>query len=220
MHGRVKVERMPLDVRHMRHVIDLTEHGSRLFVRTPSGVGPTDGGRVFVARIRQSVDLTEDLDRDLASERGLQGGHLNVGGGPFPAQSVLADAPARFVADFPRIVVRVMMRDWDELLRRLRARDRVLRRGDQRVRQRERPGNRAVGTTPDVPPRPPRSLEPIRAAQRRLPDAAAANRVLPALEFNSLDAVRKIVLGCIDGGTTILRGGRTGKRAADARVNP
>jgi DNA-binding transcriptional LysR family regulator len=42
---------------------------------------------------------------------------------------------------------------------------------------------------------PPRSLEPIRIAQRRSPDATAAHRVFPALEFNSLDAVRKIVLG-------------------------
>jgi DNA-binding transcriptional LysR family regulator len=42
---------------------------------------------------------------------------------------------------------------------------------------------------------PPRALEPIRMAQRRSPDAAAAHRVFPALEFNALDAVRKIVLG-------------------------
>jgi DNA-binding transcriptional LysR family regulator len=31
--------------------------------------------------------------------------------------------------------------------------------------------------------------------QRRLADATAAHRVFPALEFNSLDAIRKIVLG-------------------------
>ena len=142
---------MSLEVRHMRHVIALDEHGSfaraatalglsqsalsrsiqsvereigsSLFVRTASGVEPTDGGRVFVARIRQIAQLTDDLDRDLVSERGLQSGHLHVGGGPYPAQSMLADALARFVADYPRIVVRVMMRDWDELLRRLRARE-------------------------------------------------------------------------------------------------
>ncbi|MBK7902847.1 MAG: hypothetical protein IPJ97_07700 [Proteobacteria bacterium] len=59
----------------------------------------------------------------MVNERGLQSGHLHVGGGPFPAQSMLADALARFVADYPRIVVRVMMRDWDELLRRRRARE-------------------------------------------------------------------------------------------------
>lgn len=142
---------MSLDVRQMRHVIALHEHGgfaraasalglsqsalsrsirsvereigSSLFVRTASGAEPTDSGRIFIARIRQIVQLTENLDRDLVSERGLQSGHLHVGGGPYPAQSVLADALARFVADYPRIVVRVRMRDRDELLRRLRARE-------------------------------------------------------------------------------------------------
>jgi DNA-binding transcriptional LysR family regulator len=42
---------------------------------------------------------------------------------------------------------------------------------------------------------PPRSLEPIRAAQRRLPDPLAVQRVFPALEFNSLDSIKRIVLG-------------------------
>ena len=42
---------------------------------------------------------------------------------------------------------------------------------------------------------PPRGLEPIRALQRRLPDALPVQRVFPALEFNSLEAVKRIVLG-------------------------
>jgi len=42
---------------------------------------------------------------------------------------------------------------------------------------------------------PPRGLEPIRAAQRRMSDAPAAQRVFPALEFNALEAVKRIVLG-------------------------
>ena len=243
---------MSLDLRHMRHVIALDEHGSfaraasalglsqsalsrsiqcveretgsGLFVRTASGVEPTDSGRIFIARIRQIVQLTEDLDRDLVNERGLHSGHLHVGGGPYPAQSVMADALARFVADYPRIVVRVMMRDWDELLRRLRAREIEFfvaefstfgSDNDLDVQPLEphpnvilaRRGHPLAGRGPvgladgfawpyAVLSRiPPRALEPIRSAQRRSPDATAAHRVFPALEFNSLDAVRKIVLG-------------------------
>jgi DNA-binding transcriptional LysR family regulator len=243
---------MPLEVRHMRHVLALDEHGSfaraatalglsqsalsrsiqsverevgsSLFVRTASGVEPTDSGHVFVARIRQIAQLTDDLDRDLVSERGLQSGHLHVGAGPYPAQSVLADALARFVADYPRIVVRVLMRDWDELLRRLRAREIEFFVGELSTLGSEndldieplaphptfiiaRRGHPLAGRGPlgiadgfaypyaSLSRIPPRSLEPIRAAQRRSPDAAAACRVFPALEFNSLDAVRKIVLG-------------------------
>ncbi|MCM2312345.1 MAG: LysR family transcriptional regulator, partial [Steroidobacteraceae bacterium] len=243
---------MSLEVRHMRHVIALAEHGSfaraatalglsqsalsrsiqsverevgsSLFVRTPSGVEPTDSGRVFVARIRQILQLTADLDRDLVNERGLQSGQVNVGGGPFPAQSVLADALTKFVADYPRVIVRVMMRDWDELLRRLRAREieffvaEISTFGSESDVDVEpldphptfilaRRGHPLASRAPvsfaegfaypyaSLSRIPPRSLEPIRAMQRRSHDAAVANRVFPALEFNSLDAVRKIVLG-------------------------
>lgn len=243
---------MSLDIRHMRHVIALDEHGSfaraatalglsqsalsrsiqsverttgsSLFVRTATGVEPTDGGHVFIARIRQIAQLIDDLDRDVMGERGLQTGHLHIGGGPYPAQSMLADALARFVADYPRIVVRVMMRDWDELLRRLRAREIeffvaefstfagdldldfeplaphptfiIARRGHPLA------GRGPLGIADgfaypyaSLTRIPPRSLEPIRLAQRRSPDATAGYRVFPALEFNALDAVRKIVLG-------------------------
>jgi DNA-binding transcriptional LysR family regulator len=243
---------MSLEVRHMRHVIALDEHGSfaraatalglsqsalsrsiqsvertlgsSLFVRTTTGVEPTDSGRIFIARVRQIAQLTEDLDRDLVSERGLQSGHLHVGGGPFPAQSMLADALARFVADYPRIVVRVMMRDWDELLRRLRAREieffvaEFSTFGNENDLDIEplsphpsfiiaRRGHPLAGRGPlgladgfaypyaSLTRIPPRSLEPIRLAQRRASDATAAYRVFPALEFNALAAVRKIVLG-------------------------
>lgn len=243
---------MSLEVRHMRHVIALDEHGSfaraatalglsqsalsrsiqsverqigsSLFVRTANGVEPTDSGRVFVARIRQIAQLTDDLDRDLVSERGLQSGHLHVGGGPYPAQSMLADALVRFVADYPRIVVRVMMRDWDELMRRLRAREIEFfvaetstfgSESDLDIESLDphptfiiaRSGHPLAGRGPlgiadgfaypyaSLTRIPPRSLEPIRAAQRRSPDAHASYRVFPALEFNALDAVRKIVLG-------------------------
>ena len=243
---------MPLEFRHMRHVLALAEHGSfaraaallglsqpaltrsiqaaeretgcQLFARTPGGVEQTDSGRVYIARIRQIVHLTEDLDRDLVSERGLHSGNLNIGGGPFPAQSLLAEALGRFVGDYPRIVVRVTMRDWDELLRRLRAREIEYfvaefstfgGANDVDVEPLEphptlilaRRGHPLAGRGPlgladsfsypyaSLTRIPPRTLEPIRMVQRRLPDGAGAQRVFPAVEFNSLDAVRKIVLG-------------------------
>lgn len=243
---------MSLEVRQMRHVLALAEHGSfaraatvvglsqsalsrsiqsvereagsQLFIRTASGVEPTDSGRVFIARIRQIVQLTEDLDRDLVSDRGLQSGHLHVGAGPYPAQSMLTDALARFVADYPRVVVRVMMRDWDELLRRLRAREIEFFVGEFSTFGNEtdidvepldthptltyvRHGHPLAARAPvsfadgfpypnaSLTRIPPRGLEPIRALQRRLPDALPVQRVFPALEFNSLEAVKRIVLG-------------------------
>jgi DNA-binding transcriptional LysR family regulator len=243
---------MSLEVRQMRHVLALVEHGSfaraatvvglsqsalsrsiqsverkagsKLFVRTASGVEPTDSGRVLIARIRQILQLTEDLDRDLVSNRGLQSGQLHVGAGPYPAQSMLADALARFVADYPRVVVRMMMRDWDELLRRLRAREIELfvaefstfggetdldiepldthptltyaRRGHPLAAR--APVSFADGFAypyASLTRIPPRGLEPIRTAQRRMPDVLVAQRVFPALECNALEAIKRIVLG-------------------------
>lgn len=251
-HDCVTIARMSLEVRQMRHVLALAEHGSfaraatvvglsqsalsrsiqsverevggQLFVRTASGVEPTDSGHVFIARIRQIVQLTEDLDRDVVGERVLQSGHVHVGAGPFPAQSVVADALARFIADYPRVIVRVMMRDWDELLRRLRAREIeffvaefgtfggendlhiepfeahpmfILARSGHPLAGRGALGLADGFAYPytSLSRIPPRVLEPIRNAQRRSHDPAAAHRVVPALEFNSLDAVKRIVLG-------------------------
>jgi DNA-binding transcriptional LysR family regulator len=243
---------MTLEVRQMRHVIALADHGSfaraatalglsqpalsrsiqaverevgtSLFARGASGVEPTDGGRLFISRVRQILQLTEDLDRDVASERGLHSGHVHVGGGPYPAQSILAEALTRFVAVYPRVAVRVLMRDWDELLRRLRAREieffvaeisTLVGEVDVGIEPLDahpglilaRRGHPLEGRAPiglvdgfaypfvSICRIPPRALEPIRAEQRRSPDKSVANRVFPALEFNSLDAVRKIVLG-------------------------
>lgn len=243
---------MSLEVRQMRHVLALAEHGSfaraatavglsqsalsrsiqsverevgsQLFVRTASGVEPTDSGHLLIGRLRQIVQLTEDLDRDLVSERGLHSGHLHVGGGPYPAQSMLTDALARFVADYPRVVVRMMMRDWDELLRKLRAREieffvaEFSTFGNETDIEIEpldvhptliyaRRGHPLVARAPvsfadgfafpyaSMCRIPARTLEPIRAVQRRMPDALAAQRVFPALEFNSLHSIKRIVLG-------------------------
>jgi DNA-binding transcriptional LysR family regulator len=243
---------MSLEVRRMRHVIALADHGSfaraatslglsqpalsrsiqsvareigsNLFVRTANGVEPTDSGRVFVARIRQIVELTEDLDRDILSERGLQSGHVHVGAGPYPAQSTFTSALTRFVVAYPRIVVRVVMREWDELLRKLRAREIEFFVAETSTFSGEtdidveplhkhptfilaRRGHPLADRAPvaladafaypcvSVCRIPPRALEPIRSAQRRSADATAAQRVFPAIEFNSFEVIKKIVLG-------------------------
>jgi DNA-binding transcriptional LysR family regulator len=142
---------MTLDLRQMRHILALAEHGNfvraaaalplsqpalsrsiqgveqqvgkQLFVRTATGVEPTDIGRIFILRARQIVQMSNDLDSEIGNDLALQSGHVWVGGGPHPAQSTLAVALARFVPVFPRVSVRLLIRDWDELLRILRNRD-------------------------------------------------------------------------------------------------
>lgn len=135
----------------MRHVLALAEHGSfaraalalrlsqpalsrsiqglerqisaELFLRSAVGVAPTDMGRVFIQRARQVVQLAEDLDQEVVSNRSLQSGQITVGGGPYPADSTLSSALIRFIAAYPHVGVRLQVRDWDELLHRLRTRE-------------------------------------------------------------------------------------------------
>ena len=243
---------MSFDIRHMRHVIAVADHGSfvraatalglsqsalsrsvqsvesllgsTLFFRTASGVEPTDDGRVFIARIRQILRLTEELDRDVAGERGQLVGQVQVGGGVFPASAVLPDALARFVAVFPGVVVRVMVRDWDELLRRLRAREIeyfvaefstfegegdleieplqphstfILARCDHPLAGRGALGLADCLAYPiaSLSRIPPRALAPIRAAQGRSRHANGVSRAVPAFEFGSIEGVKRVVLG-------------------------
>ena len=175
LHACGTVRGMPLELRHMRHVIALAEHGSfaraatalglsqsalsrsiqsverevgsSLFVRTANGVEPTDSGRVFVARIRQIAE----------AHRGPRPGHGERAG---PAERsparrcrpvsrpVRARRRARTVRR--RLPARRRARDDARLGRTAApaagARDRVLRRGIQHVRQRERPRDRATRT--------------------------------------------------------------------------
>lgn len=252
LHTCSNIRHMPLDIRHMRHVIAVADHGSfvraatvlglsqsalsrsvqsvesllgsSLFVRAASGVELTDDGRVFLVRIRQILRLTEELDRDLAGERGQLVGQVHVGAGVFPASAVLADALGQFVAAFPGVFVRVMVRDWDELLRRLRAREieyfvaefstldgesdldiEPLQRHAMFILARS--GHPLAGRGPlgladcfgfpiaSLSRIPPRTLEPVRAAQRRARDANDVSRAAPALEFGSVEGVKRIVLG-------------------------
>jgi DNA-binding transcriptional LysR family regulator len=242
---------MSLDVRRMRHVLALADHGSfaraaaalglsqpalsrsiqsvekevggRLFVRTPNGIEATDSGHALVARLRQIVQLTEELDQDLASDRSQQSGHVHVGAGPYPAHSMVPEALARFVTSYPRVVVRVMMREFDELLRHLRAREIEFFVAETSTFEREsdlaiepfeqhpmfilgRRGHPLAGRTPvafgdglafpyvAVSRIPPRVFEPIRAARRRLPDSRPGHQAFPALELNSIDAAKRVVL--------------------------
>lgn len=235
----------------MRHILTLAEHGSfsraaaalplsqpalsrsiqgveqqvgeQLFVRTATGVEPTDIGRIFILRARQIVQMSDELDREITSDRALQSGHVWVGGGPYPAQSTLAVALAKFVPAYPRISIRLVIRDWDELLRGLRSRDIELFVAETSTLQQEsdveieplpahsvyfaaRAGHPLAGRhnvmaadtfaypLATLSRIPPRMLEPLRAVQRKSVDSEAGMRSFPALECNSLSVISQVVL--------------------------
>jgi DNA-binding transcriptional LysR family regulator len=239
---------MTVELRQMRHVIALAEHGTlgraavalgmtqpaltrslkvlehqvgaTLFERSKAGVAPTDEGRLLVQRAREVVQLADRFEHDLVRSRPAGSAQVVVGAGAYAAETVLQAALARFVDARPLAQVRVVVRDWDELVRRLRARE-----VDAFVAERStlvadhdlevealarhplyfvaRPGHplaaRERVRTADVlgfpvlmPSRiPPRVLHQVNAA--RVERGARSVRAFPAVEFDNLAAVARMV---------------------------
>jgi DNA-binding transcriptional LysR family regulator len=241
---------MSIEFRQLRHVLALADLGSfagaavalrisqpalsrsiqaveqrlatALFERRRTGTVPTDTGRLFIERARQVVALAESLGREALADRAFHYGHVAVGSGPYPAQMVLGPAVARFTGANPRVTVRLLVHDWDELLRSLQRREIEFLVAETSTLEQERGleieplathplylvarrghplAGRPVVTVADAVAFPivslsriaPRFLEPVRAAQRHARERGVAARAFPAVECNALDAVLQMV---------------------------
>jgi DNA-binding transcriptional LysR family regulator len=242
---------MPTELRQLRHVVAVADHGNfaraaealrmsqpalsrsvqaverelggHLFQRTSSGAEPTDLGHLFVLRARHILQLSEELGLEMANNSSLRTGHVAVGGGPYPMQTTLPQALTRFVAAHPDVSVHLIVRDWDELLRRLRGREIELFVAETSTIEHESDISiEAIGPHPmfllgrtghplagrddldlsdlfEYPLAamsriPPRVLESIRAAQRRTANPAAVARRFPAIECNMHTVLTQVVL--------------------------
>jgi DNA-binding transcriptional LysR family regulator len=99
------------------------EVGAKLFLRSATGVAPTDIGRLLILRTRQVVQMAEAIDRDVGSDLTLQAGQVVVGSGPFPVATSLGTAVGQFINLYRKTGVRLEVANWDDLLPRLRARE-------------------------------------------------------------------------------------------------
>jgi DNA-binding transcriptional LysR family regulator len=243
---------MALETRQMRHVLVLAELGSfaraatvlhlsqsalsrsiqaverqvgaALFLRSAAGVVPTDIGHVLAQRARQVVQMVEEIEQEVLSNRTLQVGQLCVGAGPYPIETVITPALARFVSSHPLVNVRLQLADWSVLLPRLRAREMdffvaeisTLQREPDLVVEpmsthalhivgrRDHPLARRAGVKPVdmfafpfvAPARiPPRLLAPMLSAKAKSGDAAFLARPFPSIECNVVSTVKRIVEG-------------------------
>jgi DNA-binding transcriptional LysR family regulator len=199
------------------------EFGSELFLRSSGGVVPTDLGRLYIERARDLLRLADELDREAVSHGKLRTGRVAVGGGPYPAEAVLAPAAAKFVEQFPGVSVQVHARNWDELVRQLRSRELDFFVAETSTLQREpdleivpMPSAHPVyfvararhplaargGITvsdafewPIVTPSrvPPRLLDPLLAARRATSRRMATPYPFPSIECNALAPAKRIV---------------------------
>lgn len=141
---------MALELQQLRQVVALAEHrsfvrasaalhisqpalsrsiqnlerqfGSSLFLRSAAGVVPTDLGRLYIERARDLLRMADELEGEAIGHAALRAGRVDVGGGPYPTDSLLGPAAARFVERFPRVSVQLHSGDWDVLVHQLRSR--------------------------------------------------------------------------------------------------
>jgi DNA-binding transcriptional LysR family regulator len=197
--------------------------GNDLFVRASSGVVPTDLGRLYIERARDLLRLADELDREAMGRGNQRTGQVAVGGGPYPAESILGLAVAKFAEQYPDASVRLVARYWDELLPRLRSRELDFFVAEISTLQQEQDIDVApMGAThplffvarsshplvkkrnvtmaeilewPFVAPSrvPPRVLEPLLLAHRSRPSLRGEARPFPAIECGAMAAVKRII---------------------------
>jgi DNA-binding transcriptional LysR family regulator len=200
-----------------------SEIGSVLFDRSPTGVTPTDQGRLLVRRARELVDAADELEREVARQRVGGTDQLHIGVGPYAGETVVPAALARFISGDDLVRVRVLQANWDDFPRRLRAREldffvaefsTLVGEHDLEVRPMEqhqgyfvgRKGHPLARRTPvrldetfafpfvALSRYPPRALQPMLAA--RTPSGARQpGRPFPAIECASLAVVKQILCG-------------------------
>lgn len=98
------------------------EFGSSLFVRSSTGVLPTDMGRLYIERARDLLRMADELQGEALGHAALSTGRVDVGGGPYPTTAFLGNAAAQFIEQFPRMEVRLHAGNWDDLVHPLRSR--------------------------------------------------------------------------------------------------
>ena len=142
---------MPLELRQLRHVLAIAQHGSigraattlhmtqpalsrslklieweigsALFERSPAGMTPTDQGRLVIRRARELVEAADDLGREVLRQRVGGTDSLSVGAGAYAAETVLSSTLATFLPNNDSLRIRVTIRgNFDDLPKLLRAR--------------------------------------------------------------------------------------------------
>ena len=243
--------RMAFELQQLRQVLALAEHGSfvraaaalhisqpalsrsiqalerqfgrELFVRSSGGVVPTDMGRVYIERVRDLLRMADELESEAIGHGSMRTGRVAVGGGPYPAESFLGPAAAKFIEHYPGVSVHIRAQNWDELLRQLRSREldffvaetsTLGRESDLDVERMPSEhsmyffaraghplagaGNVGAARTLDwpfaTPSRiPPRVLEPMLAAHRANAGKSQVARPFPAVDCNGLAAVKRVI---------------------------
>jgi DNA-binding transcriptional LysR family regulator len=97
--------------------------GVPLFERRRGGVEPTDVGQTLLAEALRLLERAEGIDGEIARLRGIGGGGIVVGAGPYPADLLLGGAIGAFLERCPDVRVGVIVGDWMTIVRGIRGRE-------------------------------------------------------------------------------------------------
>jgi DNA-binding transcriptional LysR family regulator len=95
--------------------------GQRLFDRGRQQIQLTEAGLLFVSRARELLALGDNLEREISLLKGVQGGQLNIGAGPYAAELIVRPVLKTLLSDNPELRTRVGIDHWLSLVRRLRS---------------------------------------------------------------------------------------------------
>jgi DNA-binding transcriptional LysR family regulator len=89
--------------------------GGQLFDRLTTGVEPTGAGLVFLKKARQLLVESSELEREVRATLGLTQGSLCIATGPYPGESLVPEALARLLGQYPKLSYRISEMDWSQI---------------------------------------------------------------------------------------------------------
>ena len=112
--------------------------GVTLFDRGRQGAQPTPFARAALPHVRQTLSALSALQQEMDALKGVSGGELAIGTGPYPALGLVDQACSLFVDRYPAVQLQVYTGNWAELAARLLAAELELFVADTRELQHQR----------------------------------------------------------------------------------
>ena len=89
--------------------------GYKIFDRAPGNLKLTNFGQMLVRHAEKIVSASSQLENEIAQFLNLQAGHLNLGMGPFPAETSFSRTIGLFNEQFSKIHIKSTVDNWENL---------------------------------------------------------------------------------------------------------
>lgn len=99
--------------------------GQPIFIRGSRSVNTTDFGRLFIVKAKTLIAQVDNFSKELINVENEIFEHLNIGCGPYPAETVLPTALALFAQENPKVEQVVQVNSIENLLPQLFSKDGV-----------------------------------------------------------------------------------------------